>query len=122
MQWKTRIVFHFINIKYTDLTSVNIHSSEHQIIKWNPPQDGCVKLNIDGSCGTSSDIVFGGLLCDNMGYWIAGFSSNEGQGDTLFAKLFRVYHDLMLVISSFIQQVICETGSLEVLHLLQHLE
>jgi hypothetical protein len=35
-------------------------------------------LNIDGSCGTSGDIVSSGLLHDNKGDWTAGFSSNKG--------------------------------------------
>lgn len=46
---------------HTDLTSVNINSSEHHInyhmVKWTPPPDGCVKLNIDENCGASGDIV-----------------------------------------------------------------
>jgi len=75
----------------TDLTSVNIHSSEHHInrhmVEWTPPLDGCVKLNIDGSCGASGDIGSRGLLRDNKGNWIVGFSSNEGQGDALFAMV-----------------------------------
>jgi hypothetical protein len=107
----------------TDLTYVNIYSSEHHInrhmVNWTSPQDGCVKLNIDGSCGASGDIGSGGLLCDNKVNWIAGFSSNEWQGDALFAELFGVYHGLMLVINNSIQRVICETNSLEVLCLVQ---
>jgi len=39
--------------------------------------------------------------------------------DTLFAELFGAYHGLMLVMNNSIQRVICETDSLEVLHLLQ---
>ena len=49
-----------------------------------------------------------------------GFSSNERQGGELFAELFRVYHGLMLVINNYIQRVICETDSFEVLCLLQN--
>ena len=37
---------------------------------------------------------------------IADFSSNEGQDDALFAKLFDVYHDLMLIMNNSIQHVI----------------
>jgi hypothetical protein len=85
-----------------------------------PPQDENVKLNINGSCGASGDISTGGLLRDNKGYWIAGFSSKEGQGNELLAELFGVYHGLMLVINNSIQQVIYQTNSLEVLHLLQY--
>lgn len=58
------------------------------IINLTPPSDGCVKLNIDGSCVASGDVGFGGLLRDNKGNWITGFSSNERQGDALFAELF----------------------------------
>lgn len=49
-------------------------------------------LNIDESCGAFGDIGYGGLLPDNKGVRIADFSSNEGQGDALFAKLFGFYH------------------------------
>jgi len=62
-QWKTQNVIHFIDIMCTDLTSINIHSSEHHInchmVSWTPPLDECVKLNIDGSCGASGDIGSG---------------------------------------------------------------
>jgi hypothetical protein len=72
----------------TDLTSVNIHSSEHHIkchmIKCTSPQVGGVKLNIDGSCGAFGDIGSGCLLHDNKGNWKTGFSSNEGQGGCAF--------------------------------------
>jgi hypothetical protein len=87
-QWKTQNVIHFINIMCTDLTSLNIHSSEHHInchmVNWTPPPDGFVKLNIDGSCGASGDIGSGGLLRDNKGNWIAGFSSNDGERGCAF--------------------------------------
>jgi len=74
-QWKTQNVIHFIDIMCTDLTFINIHSSERHIkchmVNWTPPPDGCVKLNVDGSCGASGDIGSGGLLRDNKGNWIA---------------------------------------------------
>jgi hypothetical protein len=53
-------------------------------------------------------------------YQKKNISSNEGKGDALFAKLFEVYHCLMLVINNSIQRVICETNSLEVRCLLQN--
>jgi hypothetical protein len=37
-------------------------------------------LNIDGSFGVFGDIGSGGLLRDKKVNWIAGFSSNDGQG------------------------------------------
>jgi len=116
-------IIHFIDIIRTNLNYVNIHSSEHHInrhmVTRTPPQDGCIKWNIDGSCGASDDIGSKGLLRDNKRNWIAGFSSNEGQMDALFAELCGVYHGLMLVINNSIQRLICETDSLEVLRLLQ---
>jgi len=80
-QWKIQNIIHFTNIMCTHLTYVNIHSFKHHInrhIVRRTPQDGCAKLNIDGSCGAFGDISFGGLLCDNKRNWIARFSSNEG--------------------------------------------
>jgi len=59
--------------------SITIYSYEHHInrhiVKWIPLQDECVKLNIDGNCGASSDIGSSGLLCDNERDWISSFSS-----------------------------------------------
>jgi len=81
----------FIDIIRIILTYVSFHSSEHHsnrhIVKWTPPQDRCVKLNIDRSCGTFSDIGYDGLL-RNKGDWITYFSYNEGQGDALFVEFF----------------------------------
>jgi len=76
-QLKTQNLIHFIHIMHNDdLTSVNIYSSKHHnnrhMIKWTTPQDGCVKLNIDGSFGASGDIGSGGLLHDKkkLDNWI----------------------------------------------------
>ncbi|AES76864.1 hypothetical protein MTR_6g088150 [Medicago truncatula] len=55
------------------------HGINCHMVNWTPPSDGCVKLNIDGSCGASGDIGYGGLIRDNKGNWIVGFSSNDGQ-------------------------------------------
>lgn len=49
------------------------------------------------------DVVL--LLRDNKGDWIAYFFFNEWEGDALFTKLFRVYHDFMVVMNNFIQQI-----------------
>ena len=48
-------------------------------------------MNIDGSCGAFGDVGSGCLLRDNNGNWKTRFSSNEGQGDALFAEIFGVY-------------------------------
>ena len=41
------------------------------------------------------------------------------EGDALFAELFVVCYGLMLSINNFIQRVICEIDSLEVIYLFQ---
>ena len=48
-----------------------LHHIDCHIVKWTPPQDGCVKLNIDGDCGSSNDnLGVNGLLRDNKRDWI----------------------------------------------------
>ena len=82
----------------TDLTSINIHSSKHHIIRWTPPQVGCVKLNIDESCGVFGDIGFGSLLRDNRRNWIVGFSSKIWVCSHQKLPFFSINHLLFLFI------------------------
>lgn len=88
--WKIRYVFHFIDIICTNLTSINIHSSKHHInyhiVKWTPPQDGCVKLNIDGSYDSSRDIDYDSLHRDNNVDQMTDLSFNEGARRCTFSR------------------------------------
>ncbi|KAL6569273.1 dolichyl-P-Man:Man(7)GlcNAc(2)-PP-dolichol alpha-1,6-mannosyltransferase [Orobanche minor] len=61
----------------------------------------------------------GGIIRDSKGQWVAGFSSNDGKGDVLFAELFGVYHGLALIVNNSISNMVCETDAEEVVQLLR---
>jgi hypothetical protein len=63
-------------------------------------------------------IGVGGLIRDDKGDWLAGFSSNDGQGDVLFAELFAIYHGITLLLQHGHSRAIIESDSLEALQLL----
>ncbi|KAF7801779.1 putative ribonuclease H-like domain-containing protein [Senna tora] len=63
--------------------------------KWNPPDEGWIKFNTDGSYNlNSSDICCGGVARDYNGNWIAGFLRKLGRGDVLSAKLWGTWFTL----------------------------
>ncbi|KAJ1375266.1 Ribonuclease H-like superfamily [Sesbania bispinosa] len=61
----------------------------------------------------------GGLLRGVNGYWICGFSCLEGHGSVILAELSAVCRGLMLAWDRGETNIICETDSLEVFHLIR---
>jgi len=72
-----------------------------------------VKLNVDGSCNSRGGIVVG-VLFGMIKVIGAGFFSNDGQGDVLFAKLFAIYHDITFLLQHGHSRAIIESYNLEV--------
>ena len=87
-------------------------------VRWEPPQPGLLKLNVDGSCNSRRGIGAGGLIQDGKGNWLVGFSSNDGQGDVLIAELFAIYHGIILLLQHEYSKAIIESDSLEAIQLL----
>ena len=77
-----------------------------------------MKLNVDGSCNSRGGIGAGGLIRDDKGNWLAGFSSNDGQGDVLIVELFAIYHRITLLLQHGYSKAIIESDSLEAIQLL----
>jgi len=67
-------------------------------VRWEPPQPGLVKLNVDGSCNSRGGIGAIDLIRNNKGNCVVGFSSNDGQGDVLFAEFSAIYHGIILLL------------------------
>jgi len=72
-----------------------------RLIRWNNNNYQCTILNVDGSClGVPIRAGFGGVLSDNTGTYIAGYSGYISHSqDILFAELTALYHGLRLAIS-----------------------
>ncbi|CAL2255075.1 unnamed protein product [Prunus armeniaca] len=81
-------------------------------IHWIAPTHGVCKINTDGSRNSDSgSIGAGGLLRDNYGAWIKGFSVNLGVGSVLEAELWGIFWGLHLAWESGFRFVEVESDS-----------
>ncbi|KAJ1379445.1 Ribonuclease H domain [Sesbania bispinosa] len=95
---------------------VNNHtfSREKKTVIWSHPLEGFIKLNTDGSRSSSSQrLGFGGVIRNDSGDWIIGFSGNGGTGYILKAELLAIFHGLSLSWDRGYRKIICESDSLE---------
>ena len=121
-QWTKFDVLRYIHTLHEDInhyllgkrTSAKIRKK----VRWEPPQPGLVKFNVDGSCNSRGGIGDDGLIRDNKGDWLARFSSNDGQGDVLFAELFIIYHSITFLLQHGHSRAIIESDSQKVIQLL----
>ena len=57
-------------------------------VSWNPPHEGWIKLNVDGSRDNNSSIITaGGVLRNSLCQWVKGFMINKGCGSVIEAEL-----------------------------------
>lgn len=72
-------------------------SLSHIQVKWSPPKSGWVALNTDGAARDGSEIAgCGGLLRDQFGNCICGFSKFLGKTTVYVAELWGVYEGLRM--------------------------
>ncbi|KAL5740033.1 hypothetical protein ACOSQ2_029213 [Xanthoceras sorbifolium] len=58
------------------------------LISWQPPMEGWVKLNVDGSRDNElGTITAGGVIRNASRHWMQGFSLKKGVGGVLEAEL-----------------------------------
>ncbi|KAL5736493.1 hypothetical protein ACOSQ2_031281 [Xanthoceras sorbifolium] len=75
------------------------------LIVWNPPPFGLVKLNVDGS-----------IDCNNS--WLGGFTINKGSGSILEAELWGLLEGLKFAWKSGFRAVLVESDSKDVIDLI----
>ena len=82
-------------------------------LHWIAPTYGVCKINTDGSRKSASGFICGagGLLRDNYGAWIKGFSVNLGVGSVLEAELWGIFWGLHLAWESSFRFVEVESDS-----------
>uniref|UniRef100_A0A2C9U0T0 RNase H type-1 domain-containing protein n=1 Tax=Manihot esculenta TaxID=3983 RepID=A0A2C9U0T0_MANES len=86
---------------------------------WQPPPQGWVKLNVDGSClGNPGPASIGGLLRDTSSNWLCGFGLNIGEMSILNAEIIGISIGLQLAWSMGFRRVIAESDSLEAVRLI----
>jgi len=97
--------------------SENRHVS-HQV-RWYPPPEGCIKVNVDGSSfGNPGNAGFGGLLRNDIGVLLHGFSGSCGRASNLLAELSAIWRGLYLAWDLGYRTIIMESDSKTALNLI----
>lgn len=94
---------------------------EERFTRWNNNNFSSVILNVDGSClGSNTRAGYGGLLRNNAGYYLSGFSGFiQSSTDILYAELFAIYQGLMLAKEKDIVDLVCYSDSLHCINLIK---
>ena len=86
---------------------------------WRPPEEGWVKVNVDGAYSRSANrSACGGLLRDSAGKFLKGFIHPLENGDDLTAEIWACLLGLKIAWSLGIRKVWLESDSSECLDLL----
>ncbi|XP_057443884.1 uncharacterized protein LOC130736046 [Lotus japonicus] len=79
-------------------------------LHWSLPSQDFIKLNSDGSYKEDVNIMGGGgILRDNQGNWIAGFTSSQSEGSPFLAEALALRDGLRLAWGHGIRKLVCET-------------
>jgi len=86
---------------------------------WKRPEDGWIRLNIEGD--SKRDILAGSewLFRNVEGKWINGFSRNLGRGNAYLAKLWGIFDGLQIAKERGFATVELHVDSSVVVHSLQ---
>ncbi|ESR53983.1 hypothetical protein CICLE_v10021474mg [Citrus x clementina] len=96
-----------------------IHRPNSRIC-WMPPPTNWVKLNIEGSSSRAQGSAgAGGIVRDESGKWILGYSKNLGTSNSLASELWALYHGLNLVWERGFRKVLVECNSHEAVKCLE---
>ncbi|KAF7827683.1 reverse transcriptase [Senna tora] len=88
-------------------------------VQWTPPLEGWWKLNSDGACsGNPGPFAIGGIIRNQYGNWISGFSGFIGFGSALKAELWVISNGIKLASDLGCTQLWIETDSLLACNLL----
>ncbi|KAF7805280.1 non-LTR retroelement reverse transcriptase-like [Senna tora] len=104
----------------TCIHSNNRHISNLNQIKWNPPCNGWIKLNVDGSYWQHTDTIScGGVLRDEQGRWIKGFTKKMGRGNSNLAEAWAVLTGLKMAWDMKIDRIHVEADSLNIVNMIK---
>ncbi|CAN0923503.1 Putative ribonuclease H protein At1g65750, partial [Linum grandiflorum] len=99
---------------------LSVATTNSNSIGWSPPNQGWVKLNVDGSVNSNSQsAAIGVVLREEHGTWIGGFCCWIASQDTLHSELRALRNGLTWVKLLGYRQVLVETDSLTAVQLIQ---
>jgi hypothetical protein len=101
-----------IELKFSLPQKIDKPPKETVLIGWKPPPPGFLKLNTDGSAlGNPRPANAGGLIRDNNGKWIKGFSRVIGTTNSFAAELWGLRDGLELARKLDITKLIVEVDA-----------
>ena len=66
-------------------------------VRWQVPEKGRLKLNMDGAASKAMGVAGGGgLIRDNQGNWVVDFSKRIGVTNSFMAEFWALRDGLML--------------------------
>jgi len=81
-------------------------------VKWIPPLNNIIKVNVDGSSlSNPGRSGFGGLIRNNNGDWLLGFSGFCSITSCLAAELYAIFHGLRIAYDAGHMNIILESDS-----------
>ncbi|KAJ1430383.1 Ribonuclease H-like superfamily [Sesbania bispinosa] len=120
--WSIEHVLRNINLWFEEFNLKLPGSPQNMVVprsvRWQPPDAGYIKVNVDGSCIISSGFCgAGGLLRGCDGQWLASFSMNLGKVGVLATELYVIRQGLMICLDMGYSYIWCESDSMEVVRL-----
>ncbi|QHO04625.1 Putative ribonuclease H protein [Arachis hypogaea] len=95
-------------------------TAHNNLIRWFPPAEDVIKLNVDGSFyENQNNAACGVVFRDHLGRYIAGFSCNLGSCSIKQVEIWGVVCGLQIAVAKNFHQIIVETDSTSVLELVK---
>ncbi|KAL4343285.1 hypothetical protein AHAS_Ahas11G0063100 [Arachis hypogaea] len=97
-----------LNLTAKSKKLLSLHKKEQ--VGWEPPEEGWIKLNVDGSVlQLGSRGACGGLLRNFRGRMLVGFSMNIGTCTITMAKLWAIYIGIKMAVKLGINKLNVES-------------
>ena len=89
-----------IEMAYLGITEKHVKAKTKIQVRWLPPPFSWMKLNSDGSSmGNLGLVGGGGLICNENGEWVKGYTRAIGYATNVAAKLWALRDGIWLCIS-----------------------
>ncbi|RYR08369.1 hypothetical protein Ahy_B05g076024 [Arachis hypogaea] len=86
--------------------------TNRELIRWFPPNEDAIKMNVDGSFFSHTrNASCGGLFCNHLGRFVTGFSCNLGGCSIMQAELWGIIKGLQIAVANKFRWVVIESDS-----------
>ena len=86
--------------------------------KWQPPPQGYVRVDVDGSRTNRGEAACGGVIRDYMGNWVYGFQQKLGYMTSTAAEIQAIHNGLQICAHLGLTKIMLYSDSTEAIQLL----